>query len=179
MENTNKLDNSTIMEMLSKSKRILDKVESGNFETGNVDSNLLSQSSDNLVEQKNLNHAYKNLKTTKMDPRIIKSMLENPIIPENGLTKKPFTIDDANNSKFFTKSKSNINESVSNHNSNYRTTNERIITLTESELDKKIKDTLLEFMALTFTKNLTESTIKKTINTLIKEGKIKVSTRKK
>jgi hypothetical protein len=49
-----------------------------------------------------------------------------------------------------------------------------LITLTEAELDKKINDALLNFMATTFTKNLTENTIKRTITTLIKEGKIKV-----
>jgi hypothetical protein len=49
-----------------------------------------------------------------------------------------------------------------------------LITMTESELDKKINDKLLDFMATTFTKNLTETAIKRTISTLIKEGKIKV-----
>jgi|TARA_R110000824_G_scaffold106610_17_gene252135 hypothetical protein len=49
-----------------------------------------------------------------------------------------------------------------------------LITLTEAELDKKINDALMDFMAKTFAKNLTENTIKKTISTLIKEGKLKV-----
>lgn len=49
-----------------------------------------------------------------------------------------------------------------------------LITMTEAELDKKINDALMNFMATTFTKQLKEETIKKTISTLIKEGKIRV-----
>jgi hypothetical protein len=52
-----------------------------------------------------------------------------------------------------------------------------LITLTEAELDKKINDALMDFMAKTFAKNLTENTIKKTISTLIKEGKLKVKSK--
>lgn len=57
-----------------------------------------------------------------------------------------------------------------------------LITLTEAELDKKINDALMNFMTNHFTKNLIdkslrEETIKKTITTLIKEGKLKVKTK--
>lgn len=46
-------------------------------------------------------------------------------------------------------------------------------TVSETALRGIIKDVLVEYLAADYTKNLTEATIKKTINTLIKEGKIK------
>lgn len=52
-----------------------------------------------------------------------------------------------------------------------------LITLTEAELDKKINDALLNFMTTYFAKNLKEETIKRTLQTLIKEGKLKVRTK--
>ena len=52
-----------------------------------------------------------------------------------------------------------------------------LVTLTEEELDKKINDALMKFMTEHFTKNLKEETIKRTISTLIKEGKLKVRTK--
>jgi len=61
-----------------------------------------------------------------------------------------------------------------NETSFVNTQGKMLITLTEAELDKKINDALLTFMATTFTKELKENTIKRTISTLIKEGKIKV-----
>ena len=47
------------------------------------------------------------------------------------------------------------------------------ITVSETVLRGIIKDVLLEFLTVDYSKNLTEGVIKKTINTLIKEGKLK------
>lgn len=46
-------------------------------------------------------------------------------------------------------------------------------TVSETALRGIIKDVLMEYLSADYSKNLTEATIKKTINTLIKEGKIK------
>jgi hypothetical protein len=48
-----------------------------------------------------------------------------------------------------------------------------MITVNESDLRNMIKDVLIEYLTGDYQKNLTEGVIKKTINTLIKEGKIK------
>ena len=50
------------------------------------------------------------------------------------------------------------------------------ITVNESDLRDMIKDVLIEYLTGDYQKNLTEGVIKKTINTLIKEGKIKTKT---
>jgi hypothetical protein len=51
-------------------------------------------------------------------------------------------------------------------------------TVSESALRAIVQDMLLEFMTQTFTQNLSEDVIKKTIGTLIKEGKINVRKKK-
>ena len=47
------------------------------------------------------------------------------------------------------------------------------LNVSENVLRAMIKDVLIEYLAGDYSKNLTEGVIKKTINTLIKEGKIK------
>jgi len=63
---------------------------------------------------------------------------------------------------------------------NVQTNNDKF-TVSESALrgiiKDVVKDELLKFMSETFSKQLSEQTIKKTINTLIKEGKIRTKKR--
>ena len=54
-----------------------------------------------------------------------------------------------------------MNETIQNNN------------LNKDDLRDMIKDVLIEFLTNDYNKTITENTIKKTINTLIKEGKIK------
>ena len=53
-----------------------------------------------------------------------------------------------------------------------------LITLTEAELDAKINKALVSFMGNVFKKQISENAIKKTIKTLISEGKLKVAKKK-
>lgn len=55
---------------------------------------------------------------------------------------------------------------------------EKMITISESALKGMIKDVLVEYLTVDYSKNLTETAIKKTINTLIKEGKIKTRSKR-
>lgn len=54
------------------------------------------------------------------------------------------------------------------------TPNSDLITVSKSELDAMINAKLLEFLTKSYNKTLTEETIARTINMLIKEGKISV-----
>ena len=179
MSQPSNVDKNRLMAMLGGAKAVMDKVESGNFESGNVNENQMMPT-DKLLEklpdnyQQNSNYVpnepipLRNLHTTKMDPNIVRAMVNNPMPTQENINST-FSLEDVNG---MTK-KPQIAESV------YSPTNgERVITLTESQLDTKIKSALLDFMTTTFTKALTESTIKKTITTLIKEGKIKVRAKK-
>jgi hypothetical protein len=131
-----------------------------------------------------IKQTFKNLHTSKMAPEILKAMVENPIqVPSmGGLGGAPaFTLEDV---KSLVRTEINETEQplttpqqISGQTVKPQIMNSQgqmLITMTEDELDKKIQNKLLEFMTTTFTKTLTENTIKKTITTLIKEGKIKV-----
>lgn len=187
------IDKGRLMAMLANSKKILDKVETGSFTKGHVSENQIGQNGDQLLSsipdganyESNYNYAnqnpngipqtHMNANTSKMDPRIIKAMMENPIIPEQAHIGTTFTLDDVNESGYQYRKppQRQVNE-ISYQPANQAYNGERIITMTESELDAKIKSALLDFMTTTFTKTLTETTIKRTIGTLIKEGKIRV-----
>ncbi len=47
-----------------------------------------------------------------------------------------------------------------------------MVTLSRGELKELINETLINFLKNNYEKNLTETTIKRTINLLIKEGKL-------
>jgi len=187
-------DNSKLMAMLAGAKNVMNKVESGNYEVGNVDVSKQSQTSDNLVESVQgtssdeytsrpsnttpMGNSYRNLSTSKMDPAVIKAMVDNPMPQQTmGSGGGPtFTLEDVQG---LVKTQSTTapqytsqpiqEQAPANH------YGQKMITMTEAELEAKIKNTLFEFMATTFVKTLKEETIKKTITTLIKEGKLKVS----
>ena len=190
-------DNSKLMAMLAGAKNVMNKVESGNYEVGNVDVTKQSMTSDNLVESVQgapgdeyasrpvstapMGHGYKNLSTSKMDPAILKAMVDNPI-PQQSMGSgggPTFSLEDV---QALVENKTTqapqytqpvVQQPVQQAPVN--TYGQKMITMTESELEAKIKNTLFEFMATTFVSTLKEETIKKTITTLIKEGKIKVS----
>lgn len=52
--------------------------------------------------------------------------------------------------------------------------NSDLITLSRSELDSMINEKLLDLLAKSYTKTITEETIKRTIKSLISEGKLSV-----
>lgn len=186
------VDKQKLMAMLGNAKQVMNKVNSGDYkvdhsrvnETMANSGELLDRLPDGATPQTNaarpMGNTYQNLHTSKMPEHIKKAMVENPIPKmEMGSGGGPtFSLDDV---RGLVSSTPNTNSAPSQApsqqmNESYITNSkgQMLITLTEAELDKKINDALLEFMAKTFAKNLTETTIKKTISTLIKEGKIRV-----
>jgi hypothetical protein len=131
---------------------------------------------------------YKNLNTTKMPPSIVEAMVKNPQqvkIPAS-LGGEAFSIDDVaalvNPQQQYQQVNNQVNERIQQPQTIQSGVNQygqKTITLTEAELDAKIKNALFEFMSTTFTKTLTEATIKKTMGMLIREGKLKVTQKKK
>ena len=95
------MDENKLMQMLAGSKVIMDKVESGNFTTGNIDqSKMLEIDPDQLLpmsESQVINEyeerpyipqakqpSYRNINTTKMPKAIVDAMVNNPInIPDS------------------------------------------------------------------------------------------------
>ena len=177
-------DLSKLKGILGNAKAVMNKVNNGNYETGNVDGNALVQSTDGYVPQDNVStdnqvatmgNATRSMNqpnkeailNSKMPESIKKAMLENPI-PQPKMNHT-FNIDDVSDlidEKPIPapSSKPKLNEGIVKGDT---------ITVSESGLRDMIKDVLIEYLSADYSKNITEGVIKKTINTLVKEGKIK------
>ena len=191
-------DLSKLKSILGNAKAIMKKTESGNYETGNVTldndvngNQLVENTGQNQQQQQMVTNnpannpapkivngqpQYRNMETSKM-PSFIKEAMMNSPIPQVSMAGSTFSLDDVSElvDKPLPKQMSNpkrsrqVNEVIQNNNDTF--------TVSESSLRgiirDVVKDELLEFMSETFSKKLTENAIKKTINTLIKEGKLK------
>ena len=175
-------DLSKLKNILGNAKSIMNKVNDGNYETGNVDGNTLVQSTDGYVNEGNMStnattmgNSARQMKqpskdaimNSKMPEVIKKAMLENPISQPKinhtfNLDDVSYLIDDKPIPAPTTKKR--VNEGVVKGD---------MITISEAGLRDMIKDVLIEYLSADYSKNITEGVIKKTINTLIKEGKIK------
>jgi len=186
-------DLSKLKGILGNAKNIMNKVNTGNFQTGNVDSTALVQDTSNFVQGNNVpaenqissmgNPARQMsapnaeaIRNSKMPDAVKKAMLENPIAQPT--INHTFNLEDVSDlidekpmpapSTPKTQTKRVMNEQMVQHDNDK-------FTVSESALRGIIKDVLVEYLAADYSKNLTEGVIKKTINTLIKEGKIKTT----
>lgn len=184
-------DLSKLKGILGKAKNLIKTVDSGNFETGNVDSTSLTQDVSNYVNEgpqntntnqvQSLGNPVRKIGTPTIEainnsnfPDAVKKlMIENQI--QQPVMNHTFGLDDVSDlldenpkptpvAKL--KKPSRVNEQVSRDGS-------KLLTITEDELRGIVKDELIKHLTTEYSKNLTENTIKKTINTLIKEGKIR------
>ncbi len=163
--------------ILGNARAIMNKVE-GN--TKNSNTNKYAENTDNYIteaemqhqQQQPINQPTQNTQITKeaimnskLPDAVKKAMLENPIQQTNGLTHT-FSLDDVSDlvENKPTKRKKRVNET---------STNKKTNTINEKYLRELIKDVLIEYLTTDYSKNLTEGVIKKTISTLLKEGKIK------
>jgi hypothetical protein len=197
--------NERLMAMLGGAKQVMDKVGDTTYKVDHTriqegmsggDVQLLDAIPNGAAPQSNptrpMGNSYKNLETSKLPQAIKDAMVSNPM-PQlemasgNGPT---FNLEDVKSlvrpqahqqptyqPQQFRQVAQQVPQQM-NENSFVNSQGKMLVTLTEAELDKKINDALLQFMATTFTKELKENTIKRTITTLIKEGKIKVSPKK-
>lgn len=180
-------DLSKLKGILGKAKAVMSAVNEGNYSTGNIDGSSLIQDTSSYAQAPNpqmgtntsMPSNYQQRPITeqaiinsKMPEAIKRAMLENPIVQPT--MNHTFNLDDV--SDLIEKpmpapsarpvARTKINESVmSQQNDKF--------TVSESELRDVIKDVLIEYLTGEYQKQLTEGVIKKTINTLIKEGKIK------
>lgn len=189
-------DLSKLKGILGNAKAIMNKVNNNNFETGNVDGSSLVQNTQGYVNEGQAptsavqgaqslgdptrqmpNVNAEAIARSNMPESIKKAMLENPIAqPTMNHTFNVEDVADLMDEKPMpapsaprTQSR-RVNESMVQQNNDS-------FTVSESALRGIIKDVLVEYLAADYSKNLTEGVIKKTINTLIKEGKIKTKGR--
>jgi hypothetical protein len=105
---------------------------------------------------------------SNLPPAIKEAMIKNPI-PQLQMPPSKFSIEDLGDlvEKPRVKSQVNLNENTVRNNSD-------MITISRTELKELINESLMSFFKNSYEKTLTEAAIKKTINTLINEGKINV-----
>lgn len=165
------VDLSKLKGILSNAKAVMNKVDE-NHPKGPVGPSTTTQSTNYITEEQfntanSVQHqpqrriTKESIQNSKLPEAVKKAMLENPIQQPNNLNHT-FNLEDV--SELIEKPKK-VNESI--------VQNSDKITVSESALRNIIKDVLLEYLTDDYNKKLTENAIKKTINMLLKEGKIK------
>jgi len=194
MEMPQPIDVSRLKNILGGAKAIMNKVETGDYTTGNVDARALSEDGVQEMMAEGITrpqHAvapqmqsnqplYKNMATSKMPSAIKEAMMASPIPQGNGLNHT-FNLEDVQPQqpqqyrapqKY--PSTPNTNPQPVYEQQGIGANSNGTFTVSESALRAIVNDMLLDFMTKTFTQSLSEDVIKKTIGTLIKEGKISV-----
>lgn len=175
--------------ILGASKAIMQKVETGDFQTGHVDARALTEEgvqqlhaqgvSRPIRQEQQLNgQQYEQAVMNSAMPEAVKKiMLERPI--PQATPNYTFSLDDVSDLSdekpmsypAIPKAKPR-QQIIQEHNSQ----SSDLITVSKSELKEMVNsivnERLLEFMTKTNNKNITEEAVKKTINLLIKEGKL-------
>jgi len=196
------IDVSRLKNILGGAKAIMNKVETGDYTTGNVDSRALNEDGIQQMMAEGITrpqaqHAvapqiqpnqpmYKNMATSKMPSAIKEAMMQSPIPQMAGPQGHTFNLEDVQDvvqpqyqkpPQFPSTPKTSpqpVYEQQQQQQQQMGANGNGTFTVSESALRAIVKDMLLEFMTQTFTQNLSEETVKKTIQTLLKEGKINV-----
>ena len=187
------VDVSRLASILSKAKSVMKATESGNYSTGNIDATRLVQDTDNYVTEAYApqdaiqqtsygdparpigTYNEQTIMNSRLPESVKRAMLENPIAVPNNPIGHTFNLEDVahlmEDKPMPPPSTPRTKQVVSENHNNY-SNNSDMVTISKSQLKDVVKDVLIEYLANEYSKNLTENTIKKTINTLIKEGKI-------
>jgi len=194
MEMPQPIDVTRLQGILGGARALMNKVETGDYTTGNIDSRALSEDgvqemmaegvtrpAQAVAPQIQANQPlYKNMATSKMPSAIKEAMLKTPIPQGNGLNHT-FNLEDVQPQQQVQQRAPQKYPStpVTNPQPVYEqqqigANTNGTFTVSESALRAIVNDMLLDFMTKTFTQSLSEDVIKKTIGTLIKEGKISV-----
>lgn len=170
--------NPALLKILANSKQVMNKVEEKKPISKNANINETKNESfynendekDFVYEQKNINHNVnldyneEMVRNSKLPDNIKQLMIKHPI-KQSSFTQTKFTAEDIE--KINGTNKEVIQEQRLTGNSD-------MITISKSELKDMINEGISTFFKQIYDKTLTEETIKKTINLLIKEGKINV-----
>lgn len=192
MDNTTPqpVDVARLASILGKAKSVMKATESGNYKTGNIDSSMLVQDTNNYVTEAYAPQAAiqqnsyadptrpigtyneQAIMNSKMPESIKKLMKETPIALPNNPIGHTFNLDDVAHLMDKPAPAATRNRQVVSENHSNYSNNGDMITVSKTQLKDIVKDVLIEYLTNEYSKTLTENTIKKTINTLIKEGKI-------
>jgi len=176
MDTPKPIDVNMLKGILGNAKKIMNKVDTGDYTTGNVDGRALSEDGVKQLQAEGVKRPTKQtgynenrVKQSRLPESVKKMMIENPIPQPSGLNhtfnledvydehdEKPLPIPQPRTRA--------VNEQYQQQ--------QQFGGYSENVLRAMMKDVLIEYLTNDYSKNLTENVIKQTINTLIKEGKI-------
>ena len=179
------MDLNKLKGILGNAKNIMNKVETGNYQTGNVDGRALTEDGVAQLQAEGVRRPATNgmanineslIDNSRLPESVKKAMKENPIQQPMGVNhtfslddvydiadEKPMPIPQARQKM--------VQESYQ------QPTQQNFGGYSENVLRAMMKDVLIEYLVNDYSKNLTEAVIKQTISTLLNEGKI--TTKKK
>lgn len=180
-----------LMNMLGGAKKLMDVVESGDFETGKVNPNALTESGVKTMMSENQGGIptaaptvpagptivdgkpqYKNMATSKLPDAIKQAMMESPI-EQISSPNHTFNLDDVEglvekDPVYFTNQKKTkpqvVNEVIDT---------KRLVGLNENQVRGIVQEEIIEFFAKYFTKTLTEDVHKKVMAQVLRKKRIK------
>jgi hypothetical protein len=188
METPPPVDLNRLKNILGASKKLMNKVESGDFETGHIDSRALNEDGVMQLQAEGVRrpatasapttYTEEMVQKSNLPPIIKQAMIERPI-PQLSSPNYTFSLDDVSELAEEkplglprtpkTKPAQNIVRESVQHNSDY-------ITISKSQLAEMVNnivnERLLEFFAKNNNRMVTEEAVKKTVNMLIKEGRL-------
>jgi len=172
------IDLNRLKGILGNAKKVMNKVETGNYETGHVDGRALTEDGVKQLQSEGVSRPMNNtqhidesrINNSRLPESVKRAMKENPIPQPSGLNHT-FTLDDVydvSDEKPMPIPQSR-KQSVQE---NYQQPTQQFGGHSENVLRAMIKDVLIEYLSNEYSKNLTEAVIKQTISTLLNEGKI-------
>jgi hypothetical protein len=190
METPAPVNLSALKNILANAKKVMNKIEetnsikqksvqSGLAESTNYDTPIYSESDEREPVYESYSpsqqqsygqqgYTKEQVMASKLPSVIKEAMIKNPIPQLQGPPPK-FTLDDLGDlvDKPKAKPRPQISESSSR-----QSISSDMITISKSELKEMINEGIIQFLTNNYNKALTEQAIKKTISTLLKEGKL-------
>jgi hypothetical protein len=176
------VDINKLKNILGNARAVMNKVEANNYKTGNVNARALTEEGVQELQSEGFSRpisaqptAYTEemVKNSKLPPVIKKAMLENPI-PQLTSPNHTFSINDVadlSEEKPMGLPRTPKTRVISESNQQNGSINISKEDLREI-VNELVNEKLLEFFVKNHNKNITEEVVKKTISTLIREGKI-------
>lgn len=177
------MDLNKLKGILGNAKKVMAKVETGNYETGYVDGRALTEDGVKQLQAEGVTRPSvqtmvdtTRIESSRLPESIKKAMMQNPIAQPTGLNHT-FTLDDVSDIAYEKPMPTPQSRRQTVQENYQQPIQQQFGGYNEDALRGMIKDVLIEYLSNEYSKNLTESVIKQTITTLINEGKI--TTKKK
>lgn len=193
MEQPQPIDLSKLRGILSGAKKVMNKVETGNYSTGHFDDRAFNE--EGIQEMFNEGYTPPSSAAAPIEdytadqvrnsnlPDVIKrAMIENPIPKVNAFAPQSFSLDDVADLQEKPMGSRPARRTASAPNQQNQRLNEQAqynsntLSVTKEQIremvDELVNEKLVKFFMNAATERITESAVRKTLNALVKEGKL-------